>query len=412
MEERLFLGDRVRLLCGDCREVIKTLPDNSIDSVVTDPPYALVSIVKRFGKEGSAPAKSEGASGAYKRASAGFMGQSWDTGDVAFDAEFWTDVLRVTKPGAFIVAFSSTRTYHHMAMALENAGFVVHPLLAWIFASGFPKAHKIDAPGWEGWRYGAQALKPAMEPIFMGQKPFSEKNGTENILKYGVGALNIDDCRIHAEDAQGGSYTVKRLKTGAQLNATGGNWRPEEGGIEYHGEMKPGRWPANVLHDNSPEVLAAFPDSDGQLRSVGPENGERPSVNVYGDYGPRNQREPRNDSGSASRFFFAAKADSSDRLMSKHPTVKPLDLMQYLVRLVTPKGGTTLDPFAGSGTTGEAAWREGMRAILIERESEYQKDIARRMELADSPERPIVAKKSPRVEMGAASLFDGEANEG
>ena len=145
-----------------------------------------------------------------------------------------------------------------------------------------------------------------------------------------------------------------------------------------------GRWPANIVHDGSADVLAAFPDSDGQRAEVGPQHGAKPGVNVYGDYGPRETFAPRNDSGSAARFFFSAKADADDRLGSRHPTVKPVDLMQWLCRLVTPPGGTILDPFAGTGTTGEAAWREGFNAVLIEREAEYQADIARRMGLCRS----------------------------
>ena len=143
-----------------------------------------------------------------------------------------------------------------------------------------------------------------------------------------------------------------------------------------------GRWPANVIHDGSEEVVAAFPDAPGQQYYVEPEHGERPSRGIYGDFGARPPNEPRGDSGSAARFFYTAKADADDRLGSKHPTVKPLDLMQYLVRLVTPPRGLVLDPFAGTGTTGEACIREGFRAVLIEREPEYQADIRRRIRLA------------------------------
>lgn len=161
----------------------------------------------------------------------------------------------------------------------------------------------------------------------------------------------------------------------------------------------------------SEEVLAAFPEAPGQQRSVGPINGEKTSVNVYGDYGAREQFDPRDDGGTAARFFYSAKADADDRIGSKHPTVKPVDLMQYLVRLVTPPGGTVLDPFAGTGTTGEAAWREGLNAVLIEREEEYQQDIRERMRLClsgpDERRREIVKRKGTATDAGP--LFAGVA---
>ena len=403
---------------------------------VPAPPYHLTSIVKRFGPEGAAEAK-EGATGAFKRASAGFMGKQWDGGDVAFQVETWRKVLRVLKPGGYVLAFASTRGFGRMSVALEDAGFITHPLIAWVFGSGFPKATRIKAEGYDAYRYGGQALKPAIEPIFMGQKPFSETNGTANILKHGTGALNIDGCRIFTADEvaereneatqekrytdegstsfaakPGRRYTVKRLKPGATLNATGGNWRPDEG-VEYHGELKPGRWPANLIHDGSDEVLAAFPDAPGQQREVNGSFAPKQGTAVYGDYGPRPTVEPRDNGGSAARFFYTAKADAEDRIGSKHPTVKPLDLIQYLCRLVTPPGGTVLDPFAGTGTTGEAAWREGFNAVLIEREAEYQADIARRMDLAVKPTKRAAVAKSKNKLMGAEGtpLFGGIAPE-
>lgn len=373
-----FLNDRVRLFPGDCLDVLKTIPENSIDSAVMDPPYHLTSIVKRFGGKNSAVAQF-GKDGAFLRASAGFMGKQWDGGDIAFRVELWAEVLRILKPGAYLIAFSSTRTFGRMQVAIEESGFVTHPFVAWIFGSGFPKAHKVQDPEWDGWAYGGQALKPAIEPIYMGQKPFSEKNGTLNIQRWGVGALNINDCRV-------------------------GN--------------APGRWPANVILDGSDSVLNAFPNAPGQLADASTSSSSRRTQNVYGTmkrgngrHGEASAHRRYNESGStnfaalpgtrredgggsAARFFYSAKADAEDRLGSKHPTVKPLDLMQYLVRLVTPKGGTVLDCFAGTGTTGEAAWREGMSAILIEREVEYQADIARRMDLADKPTKRAAVAKS------------------
>jgi DNA modification methylase len=414
-----FLNSKVHLWGGDSREVLRGFESNSIHSVVCDPPYALVSIVKRFGGENAAPAQ-HGADGLYARASAGFMGKAWDTGETAFAIEFWQEVYRVLKPGGHVAAFSGTRSYHRLACAIEDAGFEIRDQLAWIYGSGFPKSHDVskgidkmlgaertkiqkegapgyqrsvgnhrpwmddpehkidsDAPAtpqaaeWQGW---GTALKPAWEPICLARKPLS---GTvaANVLEYGTGALNIDGCRVESEKAT--SWGGK---------ASGGNtWNEENSGLCKDGEARPvaGRWPANIVHDGSDEVVALFPDAPGQQRSVGPEFGAKASVNVYGDYGLRGEYAARGDSGSAARFFYSAKADKEDRIGSKHPTVKPVDLMQWLCRLITPHGGVILDPFAGSGSTGEAAWREGFTCHLIERETEYQADIAERLRLAD-----------------------------
>jgi site-specific DNA-methyltransferase (adenine-specific) len=276
-------------------------------------------------------------------------------------------------------------------------------MLLWVFGQGFPKAHKVHADDWAGWYYGGQGLKPACEPIFCGQKPFSEKNGTANVLRWGTGALNIDGCRV-------GTEILPEQKAGqAQI-----------GTFERYEMVTPeraGRWPANVIHDGSNEVIAVFPESESA-----PPGNIKPSAstdNVYREYSERSLN-GRIDQGSASRFFYSArpdepsgdrrytgegatnfaalpgirrepveasrlfytaKADADDRLGSSHPTVKPLDLIQYLVRLITPKGGLVLDPFAGTGTTGEAAFREGVRAVLIEREPQYLADIERRIKL-------------------------------
>lgn len=411
-----FLEGRVRLMRGDCRQALAALPDNSVDSIVTDPPYALESIRKRFGGANAAPAK-HGTDGAFARASRGFMGQQWDTGDVAFDAGFWAECLRVLKPGGHLLAFSGTRTYHHMAVAIDDAGFEVRDQMAWAYGTGFPKNHNVskaidkhlgaerqkvrldasqvanlkarqdsrpfieaakergyhevagdiaatpEAAEWDDW---GTALKPAWEPICVGRKPLMVPNDqgvlrpasvAENVLYWGVGGLNIGGCRISAEKTTG--------------------WGGKDG------EARPvdGRFPANILHDGSDEVMDAFPSAAGQQRSVGPEYGSKASKGIYGDFGPRDTCEPRGDGGSAARFFYSAKADADDRLDFAHPTVKPVDLMRWLVRLVTPKHGVTLDPFAGTGTTGHAAFWEGCNAILCEREAEYQGYIEKRMAL-------------------------------
>ena len=229
---------RVVLHQADCLEAMAAMEENSVDSVVCDPPYHLTSIVKRFGKDGSAPALA-GGDGAFQRASSGFMGRTWDGGDIAFQPETWAAVLRVLKPGGYIVAFASTRGFGRMSVAMEDAGFITHPMLAWIFGSGFPKATRIAAEGYDGFRYGGQALKPALEPIYMGQKPFSEKTGTANILRWGTGAINIDGCRVEGAPEPTRFDPAKHGHDGWRMDATGeqcaANASPQ------------GRWPANLL---------------------------------------------------------------------------------------------------------------------------------------------------------------------
>lgn len=398
-----FLDGRVMLFPGDCLDVLDGMDENSVDSVVCDPPYHLHSIVKRFAKTGRTES-TRTKSGPHQRTATGFMGKKWDGGDIAFRVETWAKVLRVLKPGGYIVAFSSSRTFGRMSVAIEDAGFINHPLFGWIFGSGFPKAHRVQAEGYEGFRYGGQATKPALEPVYVGQKPFSEANGTANVLRWGTGALNIDGCRVGTD---GGTEAINFR----------GRWEgvaEDLGARNEIAQIDKGRWPANVIHDGSDEVLAAFPEAGGNDRRVGIAPGRR--AGGFGDVGADSGSAVPNgalyaDAGSAARFFYTAKADAEDRIGSKHPTVKPLDLIQYLVRLVTPPGGLVLDPFAGTGTTGEAAWREGMRAVLIEREAEYQADIARRMELAENPTKRAAVAKSKNNLMGAEGtpLFDGAA---
>jgi DNA modification methylase len=387
---RQFLGGKVELHGGDSRDVLKTLADASVDSVVCDPPYSLTSgnIVVDFAKDQRGKER-------QSRAERGFMGKTWDTGETAFAAEFWAQVLRVLKPGGHLVAFSGTRTYHRLACAIEDAGFEIRDQLAWTYGSGFPKSHNI------GNGYGT-ALKPAWEPIVLARKPLI---GTvaANVLEHGTGAINIDGCRIEAGDGYAENKVTQGISTAQTSYAPAVERRTFE-------PAQLGRWPANLLHDGSEEVVSLFPDAGGQQGSI---SGSEPSIPAKGDvaYG-FTERVPfaaRNDSGSAARFFYQAKADSSDRLGSRHPTVKPVDLMQWLVRLVTPKNGVCLDPFAGTGTTGEAAWREGMRAILIEREEEYQADIARRLELAQQPTKraAVAATKNNLDDPNSLPLFGG-----
>jgi len=415
---QVFLDGRVTLHAGDSREVLAALADASIDSVVTDPPYALVSIGKRFGQDGAAPAKA-GKTGAYARASAGFMGQQWDTGETAFAVEFWAQVLRVLKPGGHVVAFSGTRTYHRMVCAIEDAGFEIRDQLGWLYGSGFPKSHdvskgidkaagaarevvgrnpnhrsdsgvdyagvyaggntgsaSITAPAteaarqWQGW---GTALKPAWEPIVLARKPL-EGTVAANVLAHGTGAVNIDGCRVGTEGATKRSEQAAYPKKADGTEDRSGAWARTGHAIS---SINAGRWPANIVHDGSDQVVAAFPTTASAKvgKPRGAAAGEGWGITATG-------AEYDDAGGSSARFFYSAKADADDRIGSKHPTVKPVDLMQWLCRLVTPPGGTVLDPFAGTGTTGEAAWREGFRAVLIEREEAYRADIARRMDLA------------------------------
>jgi DNA modification methylase len=414
-------GDAI-LYCGDCLQSLKLLKSNSIDAVVTDPPYHLISIVKRFGGKDAAPAKS-GKTGAYKRHSAGFMGKAWDGGDIAFQVELWEEVYRVMKPGAHLLSFGGTRTYHRMACAIEDANFEIRDCVSWNYGSGFPKSQNVskmidkklgvkrnkvktnriknppnlvggvnkgddrpwrqkaieqgyheidsddaisdDAKEWDGW---GTALKPAMELVCLARKPLSEKTISANVLKWGTGVLNIDGCRV------GTTKDVPASASKTPNNIYGAGMTSLTGGTNSSGfDPNIGRWPANILLDGSEEVINAFP-------KLGISAGGRIGNAGGGDVKKGNPG--FGDSGSASRFFYNAKSDSDDRFGSKHPTVKPVDLMQYLVRLITPPGGTVLDPFAGTGTTREAAFRERVCSILMEREKEYQNDIRRRMKFA------------------------------
>lgn len=428
----------IRVEHGDSREVLKDFPDGSFASIVTDPPYSLVSITKRFGKDSGRKVPSKpGSKGVYHRASRGFMGQTWDTGETAFDPEFWAEALRVLKPGGHVLAFGGTRTYHRLVCAIEDAGFEIRDSIGWLFGSGFPKSHNVSKgidkangderpvlaegapvkrmiPGadqnkagweknngreftptvtaaasaasaaWEGW---GTALKPAMELICVGRKPLI---GTvaANVIEHGTGALNIDGCRVGVD---GGSDIPSGMDRLNEANAAQG-YRPgtyQKGTPEAPQPM--GRWPANVVHDGSDEVAEAFP-----MQTSGGTPPNRPgdkTRNVYGAFGGiENPQGIGSTSGNASRFFYSAKADAADRLESKHPTVKPVDLMRWLVRLVTPPGGLVLDPFAGSGTTGMACMAEGFDALLIEREAEYVADIRRRIAHVSGQDAPLFAR--------------------
>lgn len=429
---------------GDNRVSLASLPENSIDAVVTDPPYSLTSITKRFGKAGSAPAK--GGDGSFGRVSGGFMGKAWDATGIERDPEFWAAVYRVMKPGGCIFAFAGARTGHWQACAMEQAGFIMHPMHGWLYGQGFPKGHdaskEIDRHlgtthlrevvdiryearrfvpgatmvregGWrkcreddgkeqtfaatteiggsqearqrDGWKYGTQTQKPAFEPIYLGQKPFDGKP-VESILKWGVGAFNIDGCRVPSGDDHAANCNRSNVK-GIWGNASA------EASVTAHGA---GRYPANLLHDGSDEVVALFPEGRSSYRA---DKGS--GLGYHGAEGPRGAA-GHTDEGSAARFFNAfpndedvwqvdfdsipptfyhVKAGKADRAGSKHPTVKPIGLLRHLIRHICPPGGTVLDPFAGSGTTAEAARLEGMACVLMEQEAEYVAFLRQRLGL-------------------------------
>jgi hypothetical protein len=255
-----------------------------------------------------------------------------------------------------------------------------------------------DARQWSGW---GTALKPAWEPICFARKPLSEDTVAANVLGWGTGALNIDGCRVGIE---GGTLAVNFVK---KADGRIERWDGQFVGARNEiASIDKGRWPANIIHDGSPEVLAAFPDSDGGASGG---NATPRLIGTSTDIHGIRSTIAHADSGSAARFFYSAKADSDDRLGSKHPTVKPVDVMQWLCRLVTPPGGTVLDCFAGTGTTGAAAFREGFKAILIEKEAEYRADIARRMALtlAGPQERKTESIKARGTVADAGPLFGG-----
>jgi site-specific DNA-methyltransferase (adenine-specific) len=370
----------IRVLHGDCLDVLATLPDASVDACVTDPPYHLTPNAIRLRNM-----TVDGKGNRLKPRRAGFMGQQWDGGDVAFRPDTWRAVLRVLRPGAHMLAFGGTRTSHRLTCAVEDAGFEIRDTVAWLYGSGFPKSRNLNGD-WQGW---GTALKPAFEPIILARKPIK---GTvaANVLRHGCGALNIDASRIDTESRR---LLVRRHNAQRDPVVFGASLQ----GSKAVGETTEGRWPANVMHDGSDEVLAAFA-AFGEKTTAGVTGiVDYNQPDIRGDnFNRATGRQVRpgmqfGDSGSAARFFYSAKADASDRADSKHPTVKPVDLLRYLVRLITPHGGTVLDPFAGSGTTGEAAMLEGFDAILIERDAQHVADIRHRIKRWSGLDAPLFA---------------------
>ena len=420
---------------GDCLAVMRDIPDNSVDSCMTDPPYHLTSIVKRYSKtsldgEGTNERRAASRADGLARLSRGFMGQIWDGGDLAFQPELWAEVLRVLKPGAHLVAFGGTRTYHRMACAIEDAGFEIRDQIGWTYGSGFPKSADVskmidkaagaerkvvgksarhvsgkpeqrtaglsgsstfaetvgmgayltapataEAAQWDGW---GTALKPAWEPICLARKPLSEKTVAANVLKWGTGALNINGCRIGVSDADTRDVGRQITRNVRDADGWGMNSANAQSGVTV---INPdGRWPANLIHDGSDEVLALFPDSKGQQGDVRGTEPSLPTDQIYGQFKRRVASPARNDSGSAARFFYCAKASKKDRGEGNvHPTVKPTDLMRYLCRLVTPSRGIVLDPFTGSGSTGLGALLCDFDFIGIEKDDGYANIADRRL---------------------------------
>jgi len=260
-----------------------------------------------------------------------FMSKSWDY-DVP-EVELWKEVYRVLKPGGHLLSFAGSRTYHRMVVNIEDAGFEIRDMLGWLYGSGFPKSHNIGhkVKEYKGW---GTALKPAHEPIVMARKPFNT-SVAENVLTHGTGGINIDECRVGTDE---------------------------------------GRFPANIIHDGSEEVLEIFPETtSGKMSSKHTRHTDESPHGIYGKFDINHPLgETYGDTGTAARFFYCAKASKAERgNKNNHPTVKPIKLMEYLVRLVTPKEGIVLEPFAGSGTTLIACKQQGFNYIGIEREQEY-----------------------------------------
>lgn len=390
----------VRIIHGDCRAALRSLPENSVDSIVCDPPYHLTDGKK--GGRGPASVNLDSPAG-RARITVGFMGKEWDGIDehgiaVAFDPTTWREALRVLKPGGHVLAFGGTRTYRRLACAIEDAGFEVRDMLAWLYGQGFPKATnkaKIP-PEWQGWN---TALKPSQEPICLARKPL-EGSLWANLRKWGTGALWIDGCRIDTDagdevvtfERHAGDRGREQYRTGTVSNA-----RPSE----------LGRWPANLLLDGSDEVLAVFPNEAGAAAQV---EGDEPSDASVGRVTGKRKRTRgafHADKGSAARFFYCPKVSRAERneglggsdekavaanaTMSEreradwearngnhHPTVKPVAVMRWLIRLITPPGGSLIDMFAGSGSTGKAALIDGVDAILMEKDADYVRITDRR----------------------------------
>jgi site-specific DNA-methyltransferase (adenine-specific) len=413
---------QIKLMLGDNMESLKKLPDNSIDSVVTDAPYGLGKeqdmniVLKDWIEKGYSEIKGKG-----------FMGKEWDA--YVPQPLFWKEVYRVLKPGGHVLSFFGTRTYDIGTMAMRLAGFEIRDQIMWIYGSGFPKSHNIgknidkkngderkvvgrkiqrvdgtlrkvgatgapfvdkdgksfskptdgyidiEEPGsetskkWEGW---GTALKPANEPICLARKPLSEKTIVDNVIKWGTGGINVDGCRIEIEGKDDRSAGIRTANFGSMDYQSGGN------GTEPYTPDEGGRFPANILFDE--EAAQVLDEQSGVSKSTG---STRKKENEYEgtSYKGKNELGKSSNpyagqSGGASRFFYVAKVSKTERNMSgtcSHPTLKPINLMTYLCRLITPVGGIILDPFMGSGSTGISACLEGFRFVGMELDEDYFK---------------------------------------
>jgi site-specific DNA-methyltransferase (adenine-specific) len=434
----------MNLILGDCLDKLKELDDNSIDSIVTDPPYGLA-----------------------------FMGKKWDY-DVP-SQQIWEECLRVLKPGGHLLSFAGSRTYHRMAVRIEDAGFEIRDQIMWVYGSGFPKSHNIgkgvdkiqgnerevvgenpnkkgrksdgkssfvsdtllgkgenagvyvdkgNSP-WEGW---GTALKPAHEPIVMARKPLSENTVVDNVLQWGTGGINIDDSRIGLDEELDKSQ-LRTINRSQKTEKDG--WGMNSNGSDTAQVVRPeGRFPANIIFDE--EAGKLLDEQSGISKSTGGRNGNKEGVGHNGIYGKYNGEVKDGnpglgDVGGASRFFYCPKTSKTDRneglehlpisrpdtrtetgmgsfvdkgvqpQQNIHPTVKPTDLMLYLIRLVTPKGGTTLDPFMGSGSTGKAAVRGGFDFVGIEREKDYFQIAEARIQY--EIDNPYIEGKDERIQL-------------
>ena len=469
----------MRLHNGDCLNVLKMMIEDEVfvDSIVTDPPYEL-----------------------------GFMGRSWDSTGIAFQKETWELCFKVLKPGGHLLAFSGSRTYHRMAVAIEDAGFEIRDQVMWLYGSGFPKSMNVGkaldkklgneriktgekkthsnkgikqseqrtaigagafgqeveeevtvgTTEWEGW---GTALKPAHEPLVLARKPISEKSIADNVLKHRTGGINIDECRVEGNDAKypdtnpdfrdqgrqskenmgidklsfGQTENVKRKKVVRKTRDENGVWTDDNSGMkaegsEYADADPRGRFPSNVMHDGSDVVKDIFPNTKSsnvsRERKAGTEFGQSSGWNKHNNV-DSGLMPAYGDDGSASRYFYCAKTSKAERnqglnnfpIKNKkggggtsnnvwyeddvnsasgkfgsekapsknvHPTVKPIKLMKYLCRLITPKGGTVLDPFMGSGSTGMAAKEENFDFVGIEKEEEYFNIASARIESVET----------------------------
>ena len=402
------------LVNGDCLEEIQKLVDKGIqvDSIITDPPYHLTSIVERFGKEGSAPVKDK--DGAFQRQSVGFMGKEWDGGDIAFRKETWELFMKVLKPGGHLLAFSGSRTYHRMAVAIEDAGFNIRDQIMWLYGSGFPKSLNLgksidkklgnervavgertrnvkpfdDDNGWNSnnttgnytytkgnteWEGWGTALKPAHEPIVLARKPISENSIVANVLKHRTGGIHIDACRIEYADENDRSGWHKTGGGGKGYQDTSTFKIRKITPEEIQERTKDGRFPANVIHGGLETEWARYfycPKTSKSERNVGLDNFTAKPM-AWGNQAKaelkRGNLDFKGNQGDGSKH------NKVEMRLNTHPTVKPVELMKYLCRLVTPKGGVVLDPFMGSGSTGMAAKDEGFDFIGIEKDEEYFK---------------------------------------